>query len=163
MTMNLPVSLQPKRLGKSLQTSQTHLQSFLSEYEGKAAQTRAQLAHVEALIALLGSLPTENPISKGKKKKVVAVTSVANNSVIPETIKDHGSKECVIISAVVEWDAEVEAYSATCAELNFVSSCGDSHEEAISNLKDAIALMLEPLPEYLLVKKPSSEIVELAA
>ena len=160
MTMDLPVSLQPKRFGKSLQTSQTHLQSFLSEYEGKAAQTRAQLAHVEAL---LRTLPTEDPTSKFKKKEVVAITSVIKNSVIAETIKDHESKKRVIISVVVEWDDEVEAYSATCPELNFVSSCGDSHEEAISNLRDAIALMLEPLPEYLLVKKPSSEIVELTA
>ena len=68
----------------------------------------------------------------------------------------------MIVRAILEWDEEVQAYSATCPELNFVSSCGDSREEAISNLKDAIALMLEPLPEYLLVKKPSSRMVELA-
>jgi predicted RNase H-like HicB family nuclease len=43
-----------------------------------------------------------------------------------------------------------------------VSSCGDSREEAISNLKEAIALMLEPLPDHLLFKKPRSEMVELA-
>lgn len=163
MTIDLPVNLQPKVLGESLQTWQAHLQGYLSEYEDKVAQARAQLAHVEAL---LGSLPTDAPISKGKKKEIVAVTSVVNNSVIaelaPEPTKDHESKECVIISAVVEWDEEVKVYSATCPELNFVSSCGDSHEEAISNLKDAIALMLEPLPEYLLVKKPSSRMVELA-
>ena len=51
----------------------------------------------------------------------------------------------MVICAVLEWDEEVQAYSATCPELNFVSSCGDSREEAISNLKDAISLMLETL------------------
>jgi predicted RNase H-like HicB family nuclease len=52
----------------------------------------------------------------------------------------------MIIRAILEWDEAVQSYSATCPELNFVSSCGDSREEAISNLKDAISLMLEPLP-----------------
>ncbi len=60
----------------------------------------------------------------------------------------------MIIRAILEWDEEVKEYSATCPELNFVSSCGDNREEAISNLKNAIALMLEPLPNYLLNKKP---------
>lgn len=55
----------------------------------------------------------------------------------------------MIIRAILEWDEEVQSYSATCPELNFVSSCGGSREEAISNLKEAISLMLEPLPEYL--------------
>lgn len=68
----------------------------------------------------------------------------------------------MIVRAILEWDEEVQSYSATCPELNFVSSYGDSREEAISNLKDAIFLMLEPLPDHLLVKKPSSEMVELA-
>ncbi len=54
----------------------------------------------------------------------------------------------MIIRVILEWDEEVQSYSATCPELNFVSSCGDSREEAISNLKDAISLMLEPLPDY---------------
>ena len=54
----------------------------------------------------------------------------------------------MIIRAILEWDDEVQSYSATCPELNFVSSCGGSREEAISNLKEAIFLMLEPLPEY---------------
>ncbi|ELS33608.1 MULTISPECIES: type II toxin-antitoxin system HicB family antitoxin [Pseudanabaena] len=55
----------------------------------------------------------------------------------------------MIVRAILEWDEEVQSYSATCPELNFVSSYGDSREEAISNLKDAIELMLEPLPDYL--------------
>ena len=56
----------------------------------------------------------------------------------------------MIIRAILEWDEQVKSYSATCPELNFVSSCGDIREEAISNLKDAILLMLEPLPDHLL-------------
>lgn len=53
----------------------------------------------------------------------------------------------MIIRAILEWDEEVEAYSATCPELNYISSCGDSKEEAIENLKEAIKLLLEPMPE----------------
>jgi predicted RNase H-like HicB family nuclease len=68
----------------------------------------------------------------------------------------------MIIRAILEWDEEVKSYSATCPELNYVSSFGDNKEEAIANLKDAILLMLEPLPDYLLTTKSQSEVVELA-
>jgi predicted RNase H-like HicB family nuclease len=44
----------------------------------------------------------------------------------------------MIIRAVLEWDDEVKAFSATCPELNYISSCGDTKEEAIANLKEAI-------------------------
>jgi predicted RNase H-like HicB family nuclease len=54
----------------------------------------------------------------------------------------------MIIRALLEWDEEVQAYSATCPELNFVSSCGDTQDEAIANLQDAILLMLEPLYKF---------------
>jgi len=68
----------------------------------------------------------------------------------------------MIIRAILEWDEEVKAFSATCPELNFVSSCGDTQEEAVANLQDAILLMLEPLPENLLTTTKPSKIVELA-
>ncbi|EAM51378.1 type II toxin-antitoxin system HicB family antitoxin [Crocosphaera watsonii WH 8501] len=55
----------------------------------------------------------------------------------------------MIIRAVLEWDDEVKAFSATCPELNYISSCGDTKEEAIANLKEAIQLLLEPIPENL--------------
>lgn len=55
----------------------------------------------------------------------------------------------MIIRAIIEWDELAQAYSATCPELNFVSSCGDSKQEAISNLEDAIKLMLESIPDNL--------------
>ncbi|MEL7351306.1 MAG: type II toxin-antitoxin system HicB family antitoxin [Cyanobacteria bacterium P01_A01_bin.116] len=66
------------------------------------------------------------------------------------------------VRVILEWDDEVQSYSATCPELNFVSSCGESREEVIANLKDAIQLMLEPIPEHLLDMKPPAEVMELA-
>jgi predicted RNase H-like HicB family nuclease len=65
------------------------------------------------------------------------------------------------IRVVIEWDEESQAYSATCPELNFVSSFGDTKQEAIDNLKDAIYLMLEPIPDNLTQPNTQSEIVEL--
>lgn len=38
----------------------------------------------------------------------------------------------MIIRAVIEWDEFAQAYSATCPELNFVSSCGETKENAIA-------------------------------
>lgn len=66
------------------------------------------------------------------------------------------------IRIILEWDQEAQAYSATCPELNFVSSFGESREEAIENLKDAIQLMLEPIPDHLLETTASTEMIELA-
>ncbi|MGB0564300.1 MAG: type II toxin-antitoxin system HicB family antitoxin [Spirulinaceae cyanobacterium] len=67
----------------------------------------------------------------------------------------------MILRALLEWDNEVQAYAATCPELNFISSCGDTKEEAIANLKDAIQLMLEPIPEEFLSRSARVETVEL--
>ncbi len=53
----------------------------------------------------------------------------------------------MIIRAIIEWDEESQAFSATCPELNFISSFGDTKGEAIDNLQDAIKLMLEPIPK----------------
>jgi predicted RNase H-like HicB family nuclease len=52
----------------------------------------------------------------------------------------------MIIRAIIEWDEEAQSYSATCPELNSISSFGDTKQEAINNLQDAIKLMLEPFP-----------------
>ena len=65
MSTNLPVTSQSEKLKTSLPALQNHLQKFLAEYEDKVSQARVQLAHVEAL---LGSLTTEVPKSKVKKK-----------------------------------------------------------------------------------------------
>lgn len=67
----------------------------------------------------------------------------------------------MIIRAIIEWDEEAQSYSATCPELNFVSSFGDTKQEAIEYLKDAINLMLEPIPDEFLNQKNLSEVVEL--
>ncbi|MBD2187355.1 hypothetical protein [Pseudanabaena mucicola] len=80
MTIDLPVSLQPEGFGASLQALQSHLQGFLSEYEDKVAQARAQLAHVEAL---LGTLPAEAPKTRGRKKEAVSVAAVPVIAVVP--------------------------------------------------------------------------------
>jgi predicted RNase H-like HicB family nuclease len=55
----------------------------------------------------------------------------------------------MIIKVILEWDSEAQSYSATCPELNYISSCGDTQEEAIENLKDAIQLFLEPISDSL--------------
>ena len=61
----------------------------------------------------------------------------------------------MIVRAIIEWDEEARAYSATCPELNFVSSFGETKEKAmptagvaIANLEDAIKLMLEPILNF---------------
>lgn len=51
----------------------------------------------------------------------------------------------MIIRAIIEWDEEAQTYSATCPELNFIYSFGDTKSDAVSNLEDIIKLMLEPI------------------
>ena len=68
----------------------------------------------------------------------------------------------MMIRAMLEWDEESQVYSATCPELNFVSSFGESKDEAINNLKDAIRLMLEPIPDEFLESNTVKEVVELS-
>jgi predicted RNase H-like HicB family nuclease len=45
---------------------------------------------------------------------------------------------------VIEYDAEVGAYSAVCPELPGCASAGETEEEAHDNIKEAIELYLEP-------------------
>jgi predicted RNase H-like HicB family nuclease len=45
---------------------------------------------------------------------------------------------------VVEYDAEVKAFSAVCPELPGCASAGDTEEEARQNIREAIALHLRP-------------------
>lgn len=67
----------------------------------------------------------------------------------------------MMVRAILEWDEEAEAYSATCPELNFVTSFGSDRGQALRNLKEAIQLMLEPIPNHLLALHAPVEIVEL--
>ncbi|MGH2412210.1 MAG: type II toxin-antitoxin system HicB family antitoxin, partial [Microcystaceae cyanobacterium] len=62
----------------------------------------------------------------------------------------------MVVRVILEWDEEAKAFSATCPELNFISSCGDTKEEAIENLKEAIHLLLEPIPNKLISTQPET-------
>ena len=66
------------------------------------------------------------------------------------------------VRAIFLWDDEVKSYSATCPELNFVSSFGETREEALANLRKAIQLMLEPIPEHLLNMQSPADVTQLA-
>ncbi len=50
------------------------------------------------------------------------------------------------VQVVVEYDAVTGGYAAYCPELPGCASAGDSEEEALTNIKEAIALYLEPSP-----------------
>jgi len=45
---------------------------------------------------------------------------------------------------VVEYDPETKSYAAFCPELPGCCSAGDTEEEALKNIKEAITLYLEP-------------------
>jgi predicted RNase H-like HicB family nuclease len=48
------------------------------------------------------------------------------------------------VRVVIEHDAVTDSYSAICPELPGCASAGDTEEEAMENIKEAIALYLEP-------------------
>ena len=50
------------------------------------------------------------------------------------------------LRVVLEYDTEVGSYAVYCPELPGCTSTGDSEEEALENIKEAIALYLEPSP-----------------
>ncbi len=50
------------------------------------------------------------------------------------------------LRVVVEYDNEAGSYAVYCPELPSCASAGDSEDEALENIKEAIALYLEPLP-----------------
>ncbi len=45
---------------------------------------------------------------------------------------------------VIEYDPETRSYAAYCPELPGCCSAGDTEEEALGNVKEAISLYLEP-------------------
>ncbi|MBI2909309.1 MAG: type II toxin-antitoxin system HicB family antitoxin [Chloroflexi bacterium] len=47
---------------------------------------------------------------------------------------------------VLEYDPETKSYAAYCPELPGCSSAGDTEEEALENVKEAVSLYLEPTP-----------------
>jgi predicted RNase H-like HicB family nuclease len=48
------------------------------------------------------------------------------------------------VRVVIEHDGETDSYSAVCPELPGCASAGDTEEEAMENIKEAIELYLEP-------------------
>jgi predicted RNase H-like HicB family nuclease len=50
---------------------------------------------------------------------------------------------------IIEYDKVVNAFSAVCPELPGCTSCGDTEEEALQNIKEAIDLYLEPDPNFM--------------
>lgn len=63
------------------------------------------------------------------------------------------------IRVVIEYDEEVNGYSAVCPELPGCTSCGDTEEEAMKKIKEAIQLYFEP--DNLNVK-PNAKVYEVA-
>ena len=47
---------------------------------------------------------------------------------------------------VLEYDQETKSYAAYCPELPGCCSIGDTEKEALENIKESIALYLEPTP-----------------
>jgi len=48
------------------------------------------------------------------------------------------------IRVIIEYDEEVKSFSAVCPELPGCTSCGNTEEETMKNIKEAIRLYLEP-------------------
>jgi predicted RNase H-like HicB family nuclease len=61
---------------------------------------------------------------------------------------------------VTEFDPEAKSYAVFCPELPGCASAGDTEHEALKNIKEAIALYLEPTP---LKSKGKVHEVEVAA
>ena len=49
------------------------------------------------------------------------------------------------IRILIEYDKETQSYAAYCPEISGCTSCGDSEQEALENMKQAIALFFEPV------------------
>ena len=62
------------------------------------------------------------------------------------------------IRVVLEYDAEISSYAVYCPELPGCASQGDTQEEALENIKEAIQLYFEPSPVAL---GPEDKLLEL--
>ena len=62
------------------------------------------------------------------------------------------------IRVVIEYDEQTESYAAYCPELPGCTSAGDTEEEAIRNIREAIFLYLEPNP---IRSEPDRKVVEI--
>jgi predicted RNase H-like HicB family nuclease len=52
----------------------------------------------------------------------------------------------VKIRVLVDYDPNTRSYAAYCPELPGCTSCGDTKDEALRNIREAIDLYLEPSP-----------------
>ncbi|MBI1930598.1 type II toxin-antitoxin system HicB family antitoxin [Candidatus Poribacteria bacterium] len=59
---------------------------------------------------------------------------------------------------VIEYDQETESYAAYCPELPGCASAGDTEDEALTQIQEAIVLYLEPVP---LKSEPHRKVIEL--
>lgn len=59
---------------------------------------------------------------------------------------------------VLEYDPETKSYAAYCPELPGCCSAGDTEDEALENVKEAISLYLEPAPVKLGADKKVFEV-----
>ena len=50
------------------------------------------------------------------------------------------------LRVIVEYDTDTEIHAVYCPELPGCTSAGDTEAEALDNIKEAIALCLEPSP-----------------
>ena len=58
-----------------------------------------------------------------------------------------GQEVCQMkIRVVIEHDSEAKSYAVYCPELPGCTSCGETEEEAVKNIREAVDLYLEPAP-----------------
>ena len=53
------------------------------------------------------------------------------------------------IRAVLEYDKQTKSYAVYCPELPGCASCGDTEEEALENIREAVVLYLKASPRHL--------------
>ncbi|MBB6481237.1 type II toxin-antitoxin system HicB family antitoxin [Spirochaeta isovalerica] len=63
------------------------------------------------------------------------------------------------VRVIIKYDQETDSFSAVCPELPGCTSCGDTEAEAMENVKEAIALYLEPDTHAL---SPDAKVYEVA-
>ena len=63
------------------------------------------------------------------------------------------------LRVIIEYDKETNSFSAVCPELPGCASFGDTEQEAIENIKEAIELYLEPDSHEI---NPNAKVFEVA-
>ena len=61
------------------------------------------------------------------------------------------------LRVIVEYDSDVDSFAVFCPELPGCASAGETEEEALTNVKEAIALYLEPSEVTI---RPGSKVYE---